>query len=313
MKRIEAIRRNRAVQRKAVLDRALERLSDYAEPLGLELVPFGSYAKGRVRGQSDLDLAVPGIVSEETRRQLEREAERVEVDEGVPIDLMFESEIPAYFRELRCTLSALRSSPRTDGRGKLRPSQTAQSSDESNAMSKPSPDMVIEEIDPKLERISLEIGEGVETLADINAIKDQMDSTKKWRNEARSLALTVHNLYNGVEQILEDIAKVADDFDPSSASSHSDLIGLMATKTRHRPAILTPELRAILDDLRKFRHVMRHGYGKPIMADKVVDKFDLLQRNFWPQFLESLERYKIHLRSASSQGQSENSKSTRQD
>ena len=80
MKRIEAIRRDRAIQRKAVLDRALERLSGLVESLGLDLVPFGSYAKDRVRGQSDLDLAIPGIVSEEARRHLEREAERVEVD-----------------------------------------------------------------------------------------------------------------------------------------------------------------------------------------------------------------------------------------
>ena len=307
MKRIETIRRNRAVQRKAVLDRALERLSDFAEPLGLELVPFGSYAKGRVRGQSDLDLAVPGIVSEETRRQLESEAERVEVDEGVPVDLMFESEIPVYFWELRETISDFRASPRCNRGGKSGQSgRIHQSSDEEKAMSKHTPDTVFDVIDPKLERISAEIEEGMESRNDVNAMKGVLDQARLSRTEGRLLALTVHNLYNGVEQILEDIAKVADDFDPSNASSHADLISLMAAKTRRRPAILTPELFAILDDLRKFRHVMRHGYGKPIMADKVVEKFDLFQRSFWPQFLESLERCKTHLRSAFNPGQSEN-------
>ena len=314
MKRIEAIRRNRAIQRKAVLDRALERLSDYAQPLGLELVPFGSYAKGRVRGQSDLDLAVPGFVSEATRRQLEREAERVEADEGVPIDLMFESEIPVYFRELRETISDYRSSLRRDGGEKIgRSGQVQQNSDKENVMTTHSPDTVFDAIDPKRERISLEIGEGKKSQKNIQAMKDVLDSENLSWTEGRLLALTVHNLYNGVEQILEDIAKVSDDFDPSSASSHADLISLMATKTRRRPAILTPELFAILDDLRKFRHVMRHSYGNPITADEVVEKFDLFQRSFWPQFLESLERYKTHLRSVSNPSQSENSKSTRQD
>ena len=122
LKRIEAIRRDRAIQRKAVLDRAFDRLLGFVESLGLDLVPFGSHAKGRVRGQSDLDLAIPGIVSEQARRQLEREAEWVEVDEGVPIDLMFKSEIPVYFRELRNTLSEYRSSPRRVRRGKIRQS-----------------------------------------------------------------------------------------------------------------------------------------------------------------------------------------------
>lgn len=180
-------------------------------------------------------------------------------------------------------------------------------------MSKPSPDTVFDVIDRKLERIYAEIEEAMESRNDVNAMKGVLDQARLSRTEGRLLALTVHNLYNGVEQILEDIAKVADDFDPSNASSHADLISLMATKTRHSPAILTPELFAILDDLRKFRHVMRHGYGKPIMADKALEKFDLFQRNFWPQFLESLERYKTHLRFASNPDQSENLKSTRQD
>ena len=113
---------------------------------------------------------------------------------------------------------------------------------------------------------------------------------------------------SGIEQILEDIAKVADDFDPSSASSHSDLISLMATKTRHRPAILTPELLAILDDLRKFRHVVRHGYGRPFRAEEIVEKFELFQRIFLPKFLESLERYKARIQSASNPDFGRNSK-----
>ena len=299
MKRIEAIRRDRAVQRKAVLDRALERLSGFAEPLGLDLVPFGSYAKGRVRGRSDLDLAIPGIVSKEARRQLEREAERVEADEGVPIDLMFESEIPDYFRELRNTLLDFRSSPCRDGAGKSRQSRrTPRPLTEEDEIPKPSPETVFEEIDPKLERISVEIGKGKEFLKNINAAKNLLDPESLSWGRGHLLAFMVHNMYNGIEQILEYIAKVADDFDPSSASSHSDLISLMATKTPHRPAILTPELTAILDDLRNFRHVARHGYGRPFRVEEVVEKFELFQRIFLPQFLESLERYRAHIQTA---------------
>ena len=299
LKRIEAIRRDRAIQRKAVLDRALKRLLGFVESLGLDLVPFGSYAKGRVRGQSDLDLAIPGLVSEEARRQLEREAERVEVDEGVSIDLMFESEIPVYFRELRKTLSEYRSFPCRVRRGKIwKTDLTHPCSTEVNPVPKQSPEMVFEDIDQKLERISIELDEGIKTLVKIKVIKEMVDPKIEWRDEARSLALAIHNIYSGVEQVLEDIAKVADDFDPTSASSHSDLIILMATKTRHRPAILNPELRAMMDDFRKLRHVVRHGYGRPFRGEEIVEKFLLFQRNFLPQFLRSLERYKAHIQSA---------------
>lgn len=299
MKRIQAIRRNRAAQRKAVLDRALERLSGFAEPLGLELIPFGSYAKDRVRSQSDLDLAIPGNISKEARRKLEREAERVEVDEGIPIDLMFESEIPAYFRELRDTLSNYRSSLGGVRSGKREQSvRTTLCLAEENPMPNLSPVTVFEEIEPKLERISADIDNGKKYLSNINMVKNLLDPESVSWGQGHLLAYIVHNMYNGIEDILEDIAKVDDEFNPSSASSHSDLISLMATETQRRPAILTPELHAILDDLRKFRHVARHGYGKPFRTEEVQEKFDLFQRIFLPKFLESLERYKAHIQSA---------------
>ena len=69
MKRIEAIMQDRTVRRKTALDSALLRLRGLAEPSRLVLVPFGSFAKGRVRGQSDLDVAIPCIVSQESRRK----------------------------------------------------------------------------------------------------------------------------------------------------------------------------------------------------------------------------------------------------
>ena len=223
----------------------------------------------------------------------------MEADEGVPIDLMFESEIPIYFRELRNTLSIFRSSPIRAHRKKFRQSdQTPQCSSEANPMPKPSPDTVFEEVDPKLERIFIEISEGIDALDGIDSIENFMEPDNLSWSKGRILAFAFHNIYNGIEQILEDIAKLGDDFDPSRASSDSGLISLMATKTRHGPAILSPELHAILDDLRKFRQVVRHCYGRPMHSRKLLEKFELFQDIFWPQFLESLERYRTHIQTA---------------
>ena len=297
MKRIEAIRRDRAIQRKAVLDRALDRLSDIAEPLGVELVPFGSYAKGRVCGKSDLDLAIPGVLSEETRRQLEKEAERVEVDEGVPIDLMFEPEIPAYFRELRDTLSVLGSSTRTARKGRLPHSdRQPQSPSDGNAMSAASPESYSLKTDEKLDRIVHDINRGKIYLDELNAKENYViEEDTVPAPQIMALAQIVHNLYNGVEDILEDIAKITDNFDPRSESSHSDLVNLMATKTSLRPAVLSPELHSIMDDFRKFRHVVRHSYGDLLIEKKVVEKFDTFHRIFWPRFFESLMPVLAHV------------------
>ena len=297
MKRIEAIRRDRAIQRKAILDRALERLSDFAEPLGVELVPFGSYAKGHVRGKSDLDLAIPGVLSEETRRQLEREAERVEVDEGVPIDLMFEPEIPAYFRELRNTLSVLGpSTPADRKRSFPHSNRQPQSVSEGNAMSAASPNSSSLKTEEKIARIAHDISRGKLYLDQLYAMENyDIEEDTVPAPHIMALAQIVHNLYNGVEDILEDIAKITDNFDPRSESSHSDLINLMATKTSLRPAVLSPELHSIMDDFRKFRHVVRHSYGDPLIAKKVVEKFDTFHRIFWPRFFESLMPVLAHV------------------
>jgi predicted nucleotidyltransferase len=100
MTRMQEIRRERAVLRRRDLDRALARLRDLADPAGLSLIPFGSYAEGRVHGNSDLDVAVPGDVSEELRRALIRESERFEAESGIGVDLVFEVETPDFFQRI---------------------------------------------------------------------------------------------------------------------------------------------------------------------------------------------------------------------
>ena len=314
MKRIEAIRKDRTVRRKTALDNALVRLRGFAEPLGLVLVPFGSYAKGRVRSQSDLDVAIPGIVSQESRRRLEREAERVEADEGVQIDLMFESEIPTYFTDLRDTLTAIRSSACSSRREACR--NTKRKSKiflEGNMMTGTSSESPLQQAKKKLDRVSFELDRGDKMYRQIlDELKDGGNPIHDNEHEpvglTLALTLIVHNLYNGTEQILEDIAKIADDFDQSSKSSHADLIDMMAVKTPLRPAVLTPELCAMLHDLRKFRHVVRHSYGNPLITKEVMEKFESFRHTFWPRFRGSFVHIVAHLENAPRPDQGENPK-----
>jgi len=100
MNRIQNLRRERALARKAVLDRAFARLSDAAMRFGLKIVPFGSYAEGRVHGASDLDVAVRGSVALDGRRRIIREAQKIQADSGIGVDLVFEAESPEFFRKV---------------------------------------------------------------------------------------------------------------------------------------------------------------------------------------------------------------------
>ena len=100
MNRLQAIRKARTDQRRASLERAFLHLSRLASGMGLSLVPFGSYAEGRIHAHSDLDIGIPGPVGDDLRRQMIRGAEATAVMEGIGIDLVFESETPIFYSQV---------------------------------------------------------------------------------------------------------------------------------------------------------------------------------------------------------------------
>lgn len=178
-------------------------------------------------------------------------------------------------------------------------------------MNGPAHESPLQGVQMKLDRISYELGRGDSTYRELVELRDNMDPNVENEHEPQGLtlglALIVHHLCNGIEQILEDIAKITDNFDQSGKSSHADLIDMMATNTLLRPAILTPEIRAMLHDLRKFRHVVRHSYGNPLVTKKVMEKFTRFREIFWPRFLDSLRRVMKQMKYAPNSGQGENS------
>lgn len=115
---------------------------------------------------------------------------------------------------------------------------------------------------------------------------------------SRFLGLAVHNVYNGIEQIFEDVAKELDGGKPKGDSTHADLLHLMAVETPYRPAMI--EMQDLdgpgsFDDLRRFRHVVRHSYGMELRETQVREKFTAATEQIWPAVIASLERLRDHL------------------
>lgn len=115
---------------------------------------------------------------------------------------------------------------------------------------------------------------------------------------SRFLGLAVHNIYNGIEQIFEDVAKELDGGKPKGDSTHADLLQLMAVETPYRPAMI--EMQDLdgpgsFDDLRRFRHVVRHSYGMELRETEVREKFTVATDRIWPAVIASLERLRDHL------------------
>ncbi|WP_244618865.1 hypothetical protein [Rhizobium sp. 18065] len=98
----------------------------------------------------------------------------------------------------------------------------------------------------------------------------------------------IHNVYNGVENILLSLARDVDDDVPTGPSAHQDVLDQMAADVAGmRPALLDLELYEALTELKGFRHLVRHRYGLELKPDKVVENLALLQKAF-PSFLAAV-------------------------
>ena len=77
-----------------------------------------------------------------------------------------------------------------------------------------------------------------------------------------SVALSLHAWYAGLERLLEAIAVEYDGGLPQGEAWHAELLRQMAFDlTPTRPAVLTDDVVAMLEEYRKFRHLIRNIYA----------------------------------------------------
>ncbi|MFG6084187.1 hypothetical protein ACEUZ9_000436 [Paracoccus litorisediminis] len=136
-------------------------------------------------------------------------------------------------------------------------------------------------INAKLKRLEAEIN---------SAQTDLLFSKKDMTNRllVRSVAYAVHNAYNGIEQILEDVAQGVDGDKPVGGSMHSALLDQMSQDTGLRPAIVSEDDYPAYDDLRRFRHLFRHAYGVDLRADEIFNKFEIVRETILPNLKAAL-------------------------
>jgi hypothetical protein len=147
-------------------------------------------------------------------------------------------------------------------------------------------------INAKLGRIAAEVETSRENLTKLNRQNEEGCMTTVI---ARDMSLTLHNMYNGFEQIFEDIARDVDGGTPGGLSSHSDLLDQMGGETDLRPKIIPETIAGAVADLMKFRHVFRHGYGTLLRPDEIRMKYKTTMEVVIPTLLESLQTLSDHL------------------
>ena len=85
-----------------------------------------------------------------------------------------------------------------------------------------------------------------------------------------SVALNLHGFYSGLERIFELIARHVDESIPSGDLWHRDLLKQMSQEQKDlRPAVIGTGNFSSLDELRRFRHLVRNVYTFNLVPEKV--------------------------------------------
>jgi len=85
-----------------------------------------------------------------------------------------------------------------------------------------------------------------------------------------SVAYQLHNLYNAIEDLLKLVATAFDNKITDTTRWHMELLRRMKLEIAGvRPALISPELYSLLNELRGFRHFFRHAYGIELTPEKV--------------------------------------------
>jgi hypothetical protein len=86
-----------------------------------------------------------------------------------------------------------------------------------------------------------------------------------------SVALNLHGFYSGLERLFELIARHVDGQLPAGETWHRDLLKQMAQEVGDvRPAVISQESVQVLDEFRRFRHLVRNVYTTNLSPDRMV-------------------------------------------
>lgn len=103
-----------------------------------------------------------------------------------------------------------------------------------------------------------------------------------------AVSLGIHNVYNGIEDILKSLARDVDGSVPSGPAMHQDILDQMAAEVSgSRPALLSHPLYETLTELKGFRHLVRHKYGFDLKAENVVENIHRI-RQALPAVIEAI-------------------------
>ncbi len=102
-----------------------------------------------------------------------------------------------------------------------------------------------------------------------------------------SVALGLHGFYSGLESLFLQVARHLDDNVPDGDGWHAKLITQMHVETDLRPAVITLSDVEFLDELRRFRHLVRNVYAFNLLPDRIEPLVQQVDQK-WPHLRTEL-------------------------
>jgi len=85
-----------------------------------------------------------------------------------------------------------------------------------------------------------------------------------------AVALNLHSFYSGIERLFELTARHVDQAVPRGECWHQHLLTQMAQEMPNvRPAVISADVAAGLDEYRRFRHLVRNLYATNLVPNKM--------------------------------------------
>lgn len=134
------------------------------------------------------------------------------------------------------------------------------------------------------ERIQVELDNIIKVLDEISKISNKK---KKSTAELAGLATFIHNFYNGIENILNQILKEQKIKVIRSETWHKDLLKISAENN-----VITDNLKTELSGYLAFRHFFVHAYGFMLREDDLKILIVKANQTFF-LFKEEISKYSV--------------------
>jgi len=117
----------------------------------------------------------------------------------------------------------------------------------------------------------------------LDNLKDAMGRKERSTVELAAIATFLHNIYNGIENILKQVLKSRGNEIPKSETSHKDLLDISVSN-----GIIPEKLSDQLYEYLTFRHFFVHAYGFMLEEIHLEDLANNIPE-VWLQFLSAIQ------------------------